>query len=432
MKTFAVCTLGCRVNQYDAEAMCEQLLARGFVRRAFSERADVYLVCTCTVTGTSDNKSRQMIARAHRANPDALIVVAGCLAQREGEALLALDGVGLVIGSANRAQAGALIEQALSGVKKSVVEPFAQAAAYEPLQIGHMYGRTRAGLKIQEGCDRNCAYCIIPSVRGPIRSRSVEETVDEAARLAQNGVPEIVLTGIHLTSYGRDLQRQAYPGQLLADVLERIDAIDGVKRIRLGSLEPSILSDAFLSRVTKLEKFACQMHVALQSGSESVLRRMGRSYTRDGYARGVALLRKYWPDVALSTDLIAGFPGETQQEAQETLDFVRQTAFARLHVFPYSVREGTRAAAMPDQLPAAEKHARANALIALGQTLRQAYIARFDGCSAQVLFERRRGGRWEGRTGHDIEVYSDRPQRTDCLTACRLCVRDDGVYAQNV
>lgn len=428
MRTFAVCALGCRVNQYDAEAMREQLLSLGYEQVEFSQKADVYLIATCTVTGTSDKKSRQMINRAHRKNPDALIVAAGCLAQREGEALLQIPGVGLVIGSSNRAMAGQLVEEALAGMKKSAVEEL--DTVFEPLAIGQMHGRTRVALKIQEGCDRFCSYCIIPYVRGPIRSRALADCVEEAKRLAAHGVPEIVLTGIHLTSYGRDLGRQAYPGQLLAELLEQLNAIEGVHRIRMGSLEPSVLSEEFMARVAKLDKFAHQMHVALQSGSETVLRRMKRSYTKDGYARHIDILRKYWPDAAISTDMIAGFPGETEDEAKETIEFVRRIGFSHLHVFPYSPREGTPAAVMEGQLSTQKKQARAAQLIAVGEELKKAYIEQFDGTVQDVLFERERDGIYIGRTGEDIEVVCDTPQPFDRLVSCKLTLQDDVMHAQ--
>ena len=418
MKTFAVCALGCRVNQYDAEAMREQLLARGFEQKDFSEKADVYLVATCTVTGMSDTKSRQMIARAHRKNPEALIVAAGCLAQREGEELLKLDGVGLVIGSSGRANAGALIEEALAGKKASAVTELDNT--FEPLDIGQMRGRTRVALKIQEGCDRNCAYCIIPSVRGPIRSRPIEDALAEAKRLADHGVPEIVLTGIHLTSYGRDLGRQEYPGQMLATLLEGIDDLDGVCRIRMGSLEPSVLSEKFMQRAAKLDKFAHQMHVALQSGSEGVLRRMGRSYTAAGYARHIDILRQFWPEAAVSTDMIAGFPGETREEFDETIAFVRKIGFSHLHVFPYSQRVGTRAAEMPGQLPMNEKRARAQELICVSDEMKREYVARFDGRVCDVLFEREKDGRMLGRTGEDVEVSAKGMLSMHELVPCLL------------
>ncbi|MBQ6475752.1 MAG: tRNA (N(6)-L-threonylcarbamoyladenosine(37)-C(2))-methylthiotransferase MtaB [Clostridia bacterium] len=428
MRTFAVCALGCRVNQYDAEAIREQLLMEGYEEVPFPHKADVYIVATCTVTGTSDKKSRQMISRAYRANPEAVIVAAGCLAQREPEKLMQLPGVGLVVGSAGRSGIAQKLEEAAQGRKINGVG--ALDSVFEPLQIGRMKGRTRAALKIQEGCDRHCTYCIIPSVRGPIRSRPVRDALAEAQRLAENGVPEIVLTGIHMTSYGRDLGRQQYPGEMLADLLEGIDSIPGVQRIRMGSVEPALLCEGFMSRVAKLDRFAHQFHVALQSGSDSVLLRMKRGYSTQGYARHIDIVRAYWPEAAISTDMITGFPGETEEEFAETVAYVEKMKLARLHVFPFSPREGTPAAQMPDQLTNEVKQRRCTELIGVGETLRREYMKRFDGTAGEVLFERTKNGVSFGRTSQDIEVEAQGKMPTDRLVTCRLSLAEEGMKAE--
>ena len=418
MRTFAVCALGCRVNQYDAEAIREQLLLEGYEEVPFPRKADVYIVATCTVTGTSDKKSRQMISRAHRANPEAVIVAAGCLAQREPEKLMQTPGVGLVIGSAQRTGIAQKLEEALLGRKVNSVGTL--DSVFEPLQIGKMKGRTRAALKIQEGCDRHCTNCIIPSVRRPIRSRPAKDALCEARRLAENGVPEIVLTGIHMTSYGRDLGNQQYPGQLLAQLIREIDRIPGVQRIRMGSVEPALLCERFMEQVAQTEHFAHQFHVALQSGCDSVLQRMKRGYNTEGYARHIGIVRAHWPEAAISTDMITGFPGETDEEFAQTVAYVREMKLARLHVFPFSPREGTPAAQMPGQLPNAVRQERCNELIREGGILRRAYMKTFDAKTGEVLFEQTKDGVSFGRTSQDIEVETPGEMPTDRLVTCTL------------
>nr|WP_162990659.1 tRNA (N(6)-L-threonylcarbamoyladenosine(37)-C(2))-methylthiotransferase MtaB [Maliibacterium massiliense] len=425
--TVAFYTLGCKVNQYDTQAMREQFLAQGFVEVAFHEAADVYVVNTCTVTHVSDRKSRQMIARAHRKHPDALVIVAGCYAQRAGQELLALPGVGMVLGPQHRA---AVARQALEvlqgGGKIDAVGDIDRAGSFEKLHISGMHARTRAVLKIQEGCDQFCAYCIIPYVRGPIRSRPLEDALQEARTLAAAGVPEIVLTGIHLTSYGRDLGQERYPGQYLADLLEAVDRIEGIVRIRLGSLEPALLNDAFLARASRLAHLCPQFHVALQSGSDGVLARMGRAYDTAAYALGVEALRHAFSDAALTTDMMVGFPGETEAEFEETCAFAARIRLAHMHVFPYSPREGTRAASMPGQVPAPVKEARAHKLMALGKTLARAYAQQFVGSVQPVLFEEphQSGGTW-GRTPHDLLVLVAGDHARGSLKRCKITELDE-------
>lgn len=381
-RTVAFCTLGCKVNQYDSQAMLELFERAGYVAAPFEAAADVYVINTCTVTGTGDKKSRQMIRRALRWGPDAAVVVTGCLAQRAAEALV-MEGVTLVLGTQRRTEVVTLLNQALAQGKPLVaVAPLAKAA-FEPLTVRRSEGRTRATLKIQEGCQNHCTYCIIPSVRGPVRSRPLPEIRAEAERLAAEGFAEIVVTGIHLSSYGKDFS----DGAGLLDALGQMAAVDGVRRIRLGSLEPGIVTPAFAEGLDRLEKICPQFMLALQSGSDAVLARMGRRYTTAQYAQAVRTLRAMFPHAALTTDVLTGFPGETDAEASETLAFLSQMAFARIHVFPYSRREGTRAAAMHGQIPKAVKAERAAALLALGEKLERAYLHTWIGETAEVLFE---------------------------------------------
>ena len=382
MRSVAFHTLGCKVNQYDSQAMLELFEKAGYEVRDFSQPADVYVINTCTVTGTGDKKSLNAVRRAQRLNPAAEVVIAGCLAQRDGEKLLA-TGARLVIGNARRGEVVSLLEEAVEKGERVAAVTDILRAPYEPLSISRHEGHTRAVLKIQEGCDRYCTYCIIPYVRGGIRSRQPEEIAREARRLARAGFSELAITGIHLTSYGRDLENAS-----LLDAVRACGA-PGVLRIRLGSLEPVIVTEDFVSGLQKEKKVCPQFHLALQSGSDGVLRRMRRRYTTSDFRAACALLRRTFPDCAITTDVIAGFPGETEEEFLETLAFCREIGFARMHVFPYSARQGTLAAKMPDQVPKALREERARRLIALGSETALSYRAARIGQTVEVLAEER-------------------------------------------
>ncbi len=383
MKTVAFHTLGCKVNQYDSQAMLELFEQAGYQPGDFDQPCDVYVVNTCTVTGTGDKKSLQAVRRARRLNPAADIIVCGCMAQRDGEKLLADTDARLILGTARRAEIVTLLEQAQREHTRLCAVTDVRRAAFEPLLITHQEGRTRATLKIQEGCDRFCTYCIIPYVRGGIRSRSVQDVRDEAARLAQAGYREIVLTGIHLTSYGRDLKN----GDTLLSVIRAVHDIAGVQRIRLGSLEPVIATADFARALGEMPKLCPQFHLALQSGCDSVLRRMRRRYDTAAFRESAQALRAVFPDCALTTDVMSGFPGETDAEHRHSLDFCREMRFARMHVFPYSEREGTVAATMPDPVPRHIREERARELIALGAGMAEDYRRAQLGTVRRVLFE---------------------------------------------
>ena len=383
MKTVAFQTLGCKVNQYDSQAMLELFEQAGYQPGDFDQPCDVYVINTCTVTGTGDKKSLQAVRRARRLNPAADIIVCGCMAQRDGEKLLADTDARLILGTARRAEIVTLLEQAQHEHTRLCAVTDVRRAAFEPLLITRQEGRTRATLKIQEGCDRFCTYCIIPYVRGGIRSRSVQDVRDEAARLAQAGYREIVLTGIHLTSYGRDLKN----GDTLLSVIRAVHDIAGVERIRLGSLEPVIATADFARALGEMPKLCPQFHLALQSGCDSVLRRMRRRYDTAAFRESAQALRAVFPDCALTTDVMSGFPGETDAEHRQSLDFCREMRFARMHVFPYSEREGTAAATMPDPVPRHIREERARELIALGAGMAEDYRRAQLGTVRRVLFE---------------------------------------------
>ena len=401
MNTVAFHTLGCKVNQYDTQAMLELFRAAGYAVVPFSENADVYVVNTCTVTGTGDKKSMQLARRLRREHPESKIILCGCLAQRKGEALLD-TGARLILGTQRRGEVVTLLEKAVrEGVQICAVDALTTQTPFECLTITDQEDHTRAILKIQEGCNNRCTYCIIPSVRGPIRSRPLQEVAAEARRLADAGFRELVLTGIHLSSYGRDLEG----GVTLLDAIQAVQDTPGVLRIRLGSLEPTIATEEFSARLAAMDKVCPQFHLALQSGSDTVLARMARRYNARMYRAAVENLRRAFPHAAFTTDVLTGFPGETEEEYQETRDMIRWVGYAKIHVFPYSQREGTPAATMPGQLSTAEKERRARELIALGEETARAYRESWLGQTTPVLLEERdMQGHWLGYTPEYIQV----------------------------
>ncbi|MBQ8973869.1 MAG: tRNA (N(6)-L-threonylcarbamoyladenosine(37)-C(2))-methylthiotransferase MtaB [Clostridia bacterium] len=402
MKTIAAVTLGCKVNQYDTEAMLEAFERSGYTIVPFQQQADVYLVNTCTVTGTGDQKSLKTVRRAARQHPGSAIIVCGCLAQRESERIAQMEGVKLVLGVQRRAEVAELLEKAMREPGAlNMVAPL-KNIPFEHMVVTRHEGKTRATMKIQEGCDRYCSYCIIPSVRGPVRSMPMNEVRAEALRLANAGYPEIVLTGIHLASYGRGT-----PDTLL-DAIQAVHNTPGIERVRLGSLEPKVVDAEFARSLAELPNLARQFHLSLQSGSAQVLRRMRRRYTPEEYYEACEILRRFMPDCAITTDVIAGFPGETEEEHMETEEFLQRVAFARIHVFPYSRREGTRADELDGQLSEAEKQSRARRLIAIGNKLEERFVLSLKGTAQRVLFEQPVGeGQAEGYTGSYVRVRAN-------------------------
>lgn len=400
MKTIAAHTLGCKVNQYDTQAMLELFCRKGFRVVPVHQEADVYLVNTCTVTGVGDKKSIQLIRKLHREHPQSRLIVCGCMAQERGKELLSL-GADLVLGIQQRSEVVSLLEQVIrTSEPLCAVYPFAIRQPYEMLEISNQADHTRAVLKIQEGCDNHCTYCIIPSVRGPVRSRPPESILEEVHRLTEAGFCEIVLTGIHLCSYGRDLSSSC----TLMDVIRMIQEESNVLRIRLGSLEPTIATVSFVSALKQCAKFCPQFHLALQSGSDTVLARMKRRYNTTQYLQAVDRLREAFPQAAFTTDILTGFPGETDREFQETKEMIRRVGYSRIHVFPYSARPNTPAASMPDQLSAALKEQRVRELIKLGHEVAQDYLNTWIGKETELLPEQLSDGCWEGYTPEYIRV----------------------------
>ncbi len=381
-KTVAFTTLGCKVNQYDTQAMLEQFQAHGYAVVSDRDNADVYVINTCTVTGTGDQKSMQLIRRSQRRNPEADVVITGCMAQRMGETLRQ-TGARLILGTQRRLEVVTLLEKAIAQDMQIVAVDSLSNAPFEPLRIAHHDGHTRAVMKIQEGCDNHCTYCIIPSVRGKIRSRTLDEIAIEAKALALAGFCEIVVTGIHLTSYGRDLENKP----TLAQAVEVICQQEGIKRVRLGSLEPSIASDAFIQTIRQYDAVCPQFHLALQSGSDAVLAKMKRRYNTSQFLDAVKRLRKAYPQCAITTDLIVGFPGETDEAFDQSMRFLKEISFAKVHVFPYSKREGTPAAIMPDQVREAIKQSRVKTAMAIADLTATAYHQSLLGQTCKVLLE---------------------------------------------
>ena len=413
--------------------MLELFQQAGYLSVPWHEDADIYLLNTCTVTGTGDRKSEQAARRVKREHPGSLLIVCGCLAQRESGRMLEL-GAGVVLGTQNRSRVVELAAEALStGRPVCAVEPLSGSAPFELLTVHRQDGHTRAVMKIQEGCDRACTYCIIPSVRGPVRSRPLDDIRAEAARFRDAGYREIVLTGIHLASYGRDLSPAGAGNPQRITLLDAVSAVqetEGILRIRLGSLEPNVATDAFAARLSRMDKVCPQFHLALQSGSDTVLSRMKRCYNTAQYLAAARRLRAAFPHAAFTTDILTGFPGETDREYQETRDFISRMGFARIHVFPYSQRAGTPAADMPGQLPEAVREERARRLISLGHDAAAAYLASWIGLESTLLPEEKINGRWEGYTPEYIRVTL--PDGCECVSGRPLRVRLTGITSSGM
>ena len=380
-KRAAIVTLGCKVNWYDSEAMASALEAAGFIVVDSSEPADVYIVNTCAVTAEAERKSRQSVRKLLRLHPGAAVIAAGCSAQKDPDGFSDVEGLAAVCGTAGRSAIAGIALQAAEGTRGLAgLSPL--GLEYEDTTAAGQTGHTRAVLKIEDGCDARCAYCIIPDLRGEPRSRSIESIKQEALALAQRGFMEIILVGINLSRYGAGL-----PGDLsLADAAEAA-AVPGIGRIRLGSLEPEVINAGLLARLAALPRFCPHFHLSLQSGSTDTLKRMGRRYSPDQFMDKLDMIRRIWPMAGITTDVIVGFPGETDWEFAESAEFVGSAGFLKVHVFPYSQRRGTRAAGMPGQLAKAVKQARAAAMQAAAAPGVQAFLEGMIGKTASVLFE---------------------------------------------
>ncbi|MEA4848550.1 MAG: tRNA (N(6)-L-threonylcarbamoyladenosine(37)-C(2))-methylthiotransferase MtaB [Clostridiaceae bacterium] len=406
MKKAAFYTLGCKVNQYETEAMIESFEDAGYEIVDYSGYADVYIINTCTVTNMGDRKSRQIIRRAMERNPEALVAVVGCYSQIAPGEVLEIPGVSLVVGTDERSRIVELVEYAAGKEEKlNMVSDIMKVREFEEMSIKKYKSRTRAFLKIQEGCDQYCTYCIIPYARGHIRSRRPDSIIAEVKELAANGFKEIVLTGIHVASYGRDLGDTS-----LIEIIEKVHSVDGIRRIRMSSVDPDVMTDGFIDRLNSLPKICRHFHLSLQSGCDETLKRMNRRYTTGEYREVVEKLREVFPDVAITTDLIVGFPGETEEEFLKTVDFVEEISFSGMHVFKYSPRDGTPAAKYKDQVKPQIKDARSKQITSIAGRNEEKFKKSFIGRSMSVLYEHSiddKGTFFEGLTDNYIRVVSE-------------------------
>ncbi len=419
MRTAALHNLGCKVNAYETEAMQQILEDAGYQIVDFGDQADVYVINTCSVTNVADKKSRQMLHRAKAKNPQAVVVATGCYVQAAADRLKEDAGVDLIIGNNKKKDLAAILEDYFAksrGEQGSYVVDIANEGEYEELHIDRIADHTRAFIKIQDGCNQFCSYCIIPYTRGRIRSRRAADIEREVRTLAEKGYREIVLTGIHLSSYGKDLEGEAD----LLDVIRLVHGIEGVDRIRLGSLEPRIITREFAQALRKLPKVCPHFHLSLQSGCESTLKRMNRHYTPDEYLERCRILREVFENPAITTDVIVGFPGETDEEFEETKEFLKKVHFYEMHIFKYSRRAGTRADRMPDQVPEPVKTARSETLLELERRMSLEYRKSFLGKTCEILLEEPEviGGKqyMTGHTREYVRVAAESGSRGEIIT----------------
>lgn len=418
MKSVALHNLGCKVNGYEMDVMQQMLQERGYKIVPFDEHADIYIINTCTVTNVADRKSRQMLHRARKNNPEAVVVAVGCYVQTGREEVLKDESIDLVIGNNRKKDLIPILEEFLSKQEeksktlegKTVID-IGQTKEYESMMLQHTAKHTRAFIKIQDGCNQFCTYCIIPYARGRVRSRREEEILEEVTGLAGNGYREVVLTGIHVSSYGLDFAGinniscgEEFPHEKLLALIKKIHEVEGIERIRLGSLEPRIITENFAGELSRLPKFCPHFHISLQSGCNTVLKRMNRRYTTEEYYDKVCILRKFFKNPAITTDVIVGFPEETWEEFEITKNFLQKVHFYEMHIFKYSKREGTVAAAMKNQIPEGVKGERSDILINLEQEMSYEYRKEYLHKEMTLLFEESK--EIEGRQyqiGHSME-----------------------------
>ena len=431
MKKVAFITLGCKVNQYETNAMTQKFINKGYKIVEENEIADIYIINTCTVTNMSDRKSRQMIRRVEQLNEKAIVVACGCYVQVAKDDVKEIDGIDLVLGNDEKKNIVEYVEKYIEDNKKEVkVQDLMKKREYIDFGEVTYTEKTRAVIKIQDGCDMFCTYCIIPFARGRVRSREKENIISEIKKIAKNGIKEIVLTGIHIASYGKDFDN----GYKLIDLLEDINKIEGIQRIRLGSLEPLIMTEEFLVRLSKLDKICHHFHLSLQSGCDETLSRMNRRYRTEEFKKIVTLIRKYYSDVNLTTDIIVGFPGETDEEFNKTFNFLEEIKFYKMHIFKYSPRKGTKAAEMKNQVSGEVKEKRSRKLIELSNKYTNEYNKKYLDEELEVLFEEEKEGYYLGHTGNYILVKcrSNIDLSNELIRVKCYCLEDEAIIAKTV
>lgn len=402
MKKVAFITLGCKVNQYETNSMIQKFIEKGYEIVEHHEKADIYVVNTCTVTNMSDRKSRQMLRRVKEINPQAIVVACGCYVQVARKEVENIEEIDLVLGNNEKNNIVTYVEQYLQENKAKVeIEDVMNQKEFVEMGDVTYTEKTRAVIKVQDGCDRFCSYCIIPYARGRVRSRKPEKAISEIQKIAKEGIKEVVITGIHIASYGKDFKEE----YRLIDLLEEINKIEGIQRIRLGSIEPLLINEEFMKRLVKLEKICHHFHLSLQSGCNETLKRMNRRYTIEQFKEIVEILRKYYSDVILTTDIIVGFPKETEEEFQQTYQFLEEIKFYKMHVFKYSPRKGTKAAEMEGQIDGNKKEERSQKLIELSNKNYKEYNESYIGKQVEVLFEEEKDGIYKGHTQNYILAY---------------------------
>lgn len=402
MKKVAFYTLGCKVNQYETNAMIERFIKENYEIVDFEELSDIYVINTCTVTNMSDRKSRQIIRRVKQINPNSILVVTGCYAQVASKELEKIEEIDLIVGNTEKKDIVNIVENYKKDISsKYEISDINNQKEFVDFGTTTYTEKTRAVIKVQDGCNNFCSYCIIPYAKGRVRSRKLESVIDEIKSIAQRGIQEVVITGIHVASYGLDFKDENIR---LIDLLEEINKIEGIKRIRLGSLEPNIITDEFVERLKKVDKICDHFHLSLQSGCTDTLKRMNRKYTTEDFEKVVERLRNAFPNVALTTDIIVGFPDETDEEFNTTYEYLKKIKFYKMHVFKYSQRKGTRAAVMPNQIDGNIKEERSHKLIELSNKNEEEFLDRYIGKEVYVLFEQEEGEYIKGHTSNYLVV----------------------------
>ena len=402
MKKVAFITLGCKVNQYETNAMAQQFIERGYEIVEHTQKADIYVINTCTVTNMSDRKSRQMLRRVNELNENAIVVACGCYAQIAKEKLEKIEDVDIILGNNEKINIVDYVEEYMKNLNKILnIEDVMNQKDFVDFGDVIYTEKTRAVVKVQDGCDRFCTYCLIPYARGRVRSRKPESIISEIEKIAKEGIKEVVITGIHIASYGKDFKNE----YKLIDLLEEINKIEGIERIRLGSIEPLMITEEFMKRLVKLPKICHHFHLSLQSGCDETLKRMNRRYTTEEFKHIVKLLRENYQDVNLTTDVIVGFPGETEEEFNKTYEFLKEIKFYKMHIFKFSPREGTKAAVMKNQIDGNIKEERSQKLIELSDKNEKEYNETYVGKEVEILWEEEKDGVYKGHTKNYVLAH---------------------------